>query len=145
VAGTVSLNAAGTSIVFTPSSPFSAGGWVQIVVDSSATDTDGNPLSAYSGSFTVLPDQTTVAPTFVAMNPVNGSDNQPLNSVVDVEFSKNMDQTTVNTTNVYLAENNVTVVPATVTLLFPNVIPHRSQRAFSLRPQLHRLDMPAMG
>jgi hypothetical protein len=145
VAGSVSLNPAGTSIVFTPSSPFSPGGLVQIVVDNSATDTDGNPLNAYSGSFTVLADQTTVAPTLVAMNPPYGSNNQPLNSVVDVEFSKNMDPTTVNTTNIYLAENDTTVVPATVSLLFPNVIRIVPNAPFASGSNYYRLDMPANG
>ena len=147
VAGSVSLNPAGTSIVFTPSSPFSAGGWVQIAVDNSATDTDGNPLNAYSGSFTVLADQTAVAPTFVAMNPPNGSNNQPLNSVVDVEFSKNMDANTVNTTNVYLKENDSTVVPAAVSLLFPNlnVIRIVPNAPFASGSNYYRLDMPANG
>jgi Bacterial Ig-like domain len=145
VVGTVSLNPAGTSIVFTPSSPFSPGGFAQIVVDNSATDSDGNPLNAYSGSFTVLADQTSVAPTFVAMNPVYGSNNQPLNSVVDVEFSKPMDATTVTTSNIFLKENDATVIPATVSLLFPNVVRIVPNAPFASGSNYYRLDMPANG
>ena len=145
VSGTVSLNPAGTSILFTPSGPLTAGGFVQIEVTNSATDSDGNPLNAYSGSFTVLPDQTNVAPTFVAMNPPYDSTNQPLNSVVDVEFSKPISASSVNTTNIYLKENDATVIPATVSLLFPNVIRIVPSAPFTSGSNYYRLDMPANG
>lgn len=146
VPGTVTLNPAGTSILFAPSAPFPAGGSVQIVVDRSATDSDGNALNGYNGSFTVLGNQTGVAPTFVAMNPPYTSDNQPLNSVVDVEFSKPIAASSVNTTNIYLSENNLTVVPASVSLLFPNVIRIiPTTRPFAAGQNYYRLDMPPNG
>src|SRR6202035_3560155 len=118
---------------------------VQINLNDSATDTDGNPLNTFNGSFTVQQDQTTVAPTFVAMNPVYGSTNQPLNSVVDVEFSKPMDATSVTTTNIFLEENDATVVPAAVSLIFPNVIRIVPSTAFVAGTNYYRLEMPASG
>ena len=145
VPGSVTLNPAGTSIVFTPAAPFSPGGIVQIVVTSSATDSDGNALNAYSGSFTVLADQTTVPPAFVSMNPANGSNNAPLNSVVDIQFSKNLDPTTVSTSTIYLKENDTTVIPATVTLRYPNVVRIVPNAPFASGSNFYRVNIPTTG
>jgi hypothetical protein len=51
----------------------------------------------------------------------------------------------VNTTNVYLAENNADVVQATVSLLFPNVIRIVPNAPFASGSNYYRLDMPANG
>ena len=145
ITGSVTVSPGGTSILFTPSAQFAFGGFVQINLNNTATDSDGNPLNAYNGSFTVQQDQSTVAPTFVAMNPSYGSTNQPLNSVVDVEFSKPMDATTVTTGNIYLEENDATLVSASVSLIFPNVIRITPSAAFASGSNYYRLEMPANG
>ncbi len=145
VPGTISLNPAATSILFTPSAPFSAGAVVQINVTSNATDTFGNALTAYSGSFTVLPNQTTVAPTIAGLSPVNGAQNQPLNVVVDVQFTKPIMASSVTTANIFLKENDATVVPATVSLLFPNVVRITPNSPFVAASNYYRLNIAANG
>jgi hypothetical protein len=139
VNGTVALNPAGTSIIFTPTLPFPASSLVHVYVDDVATDLDGNLINTYTGSFTVRADQTGVAPTLVSLNPPHGADNQPLNTVLEIQFSKNLDPTTVNTTNVFLRQNDTTVVLATVTLPFPNVIRITPNAAFAAADNYYRL------
>jgi hypothetical protein len=149
VAGSTTVSASGTSIVFTPTGPFSPGGTVQINIDNTATDTFGNPLNTYTGSFTVLPDQTTVAPAILALSPPDGTNSTtnpvPLNAVEDVEFSKAIDPTTVTASNIFLKENDVTVIPATVSLFAPNVIRITPNAPFTAANNYYRLNIAANG
>jgi len=51
------------------------------------TDAAGNPMAAYSFSFTTIP---AVLPTVVSTNPANGAINVPVNSALTVTFNENV-------------------------------------------------------
>ena len=116
-------------VSFTPSAPFTAGAYVQVFFSSAATDTFGNALNNFQYVFTVAPAvSTTAAPTVIATVPFNGAGNGttgvPTNSPIDIEFSKPIDPTTVNTTNFVLAfcGQGGQPVLATVTLRTPTIV-----------------------
>ncbi len=54
VSGTTQVSDSGQVVVFTPSQPLPNGALVQVFVDETAQDTDGNSLTAYQGSFTLM-------------------------------------------------------------------------------------------
>ena len=129
VAGTIILSGSNQVVSFTPSSPFTAAAYVQVFFSSAATDTFGNPLVNYQYVFTVAPAiPTTTAPTVIATVPYNGAGNGnagvPTNSPIDIEFSKPIDPTTVNTTNFVLAfcGSGGQPVTRTVTLRTPTIV-----------------------
>ena len=133
VAGTISLSGKNQVVTFTPASPFTAGAFVQVFFSSAAQDPFGNPLNNFQYSFTVQSAiSSTTAPTIIATVPFNGAQNGnygsyngvPTNSPIDIEFSKPIDPTTVNTTNFVLAfcGSNGQVVNTTVTLRTPTIV-----------------------
>src|SRR6185312_14456433 len=129
VAGTISLSGNNQVVSFTPSAPFTAGAYVQVFFSPAATDTFGNALNNFQYAFTIAAAvSTTSAPTVIATVPYNGSGNgnNPVstNSPVDIEFSKPIDPTTVNTTNFVLAfcGSGGQPVARTVTLRTPTIV-----------------------
>jgi hypothetical protein len=52
---------------------------------------------------------------------VYGSTNVPVNTAVYIQFTKNMDAATINNSNIFLRQNDSTVIPAAVTLVQPKV------------------------
>ena len=128
VAGTINLSGNNQVVEFTPSAAFTAGAYVQVFFSSAATDTFGNALYNFQYAFTVAPNLSSVAPVVTATVPFNGAGNGttgvPTNSPIDIEFSKPIDATTVNTTNFVLAfcGTNGQVVGTTVTLRTPNIV-----------------------
>ena len=100
-----------------PTSNFTLGAAVQIHLDTSITDVNSVSLSGgYTGSFTVIGDPTTTAPTPVAYSPGYGSTAQPLNVIAQVQFNQAMLASTINATNVTLYDGtlglNVAETPA---------------------------------
>ncbi len=75
----LSLDATGQSILFTPAAPFAAGALVQVFLGTSATDVNGNTLTNFTGSFTVLASQQTTVPSVVSISPTNGATINVLN------------------------------------------------------------------
>ena len=119
-------------ITFTPSAPLTAGSLVQVFLSPAVTDTFGNALNNFAYSFTVAPNVSAVAPTIVTTVPYNGAGNGgygnytgvPTNAPIDIEFSKPIDPTTVNSTNFALAfcGFNGQAVSTTVTLRTATIV-----------------------
>jgi hypothetical protein len=116
ISGTAALAGDGQTIAFTPSSPWQYGALVQVFLDATAEDTDGNAVTAYQGSFTTVGDPSSTAPAVVNYSPQNGAQNVPLNAVMDIGYSEPLSASTVNGTNVVLYDPSGNPVTATVTL-----------------------------
>ncbi len=111
VDGTITVSGGGTAINFTPAAPFAANAVIQVFLTADAKDTFGNTVTPYSGSFTIQPDPAATAPVLVRTSPINGTTDNPVNSIVEVELSEPLDAATVTTSNVQLRLNGV--LPAT--------------------------------
>jgi hypothetical protein len=119
--GTISVSGNNQAIEFTPSQNFNYGDLVQIFLDATIQDVDGNALVAYNGQFTVAGNPVSVAPKVVATNPPYGATSVPLNAVVQVEFDQALASSTINGTNVLLCPNScATPAPGTVSLIGAN-------------------------
>ena len=116
--GTTQVSDNGQVVVFTPSIPWQNNALIQVFLDSTALDADGNSLSSYQGSFRTAVDTTTITPGVVSVSP-SGS-NVPTNVVIDVGFNEPLNAATVNSTTVSLLQDvccNFPAVPSTATLL----------------------------
>ncbi len=102
VAGTLSVPGNGQTIEFTPSAPWPYGALVQVFVDPAALDTSGNSVNAYQGSFTVIGDPSVTAPKVVSYSPMSGATNVPQNVVIELQYSGQINPSTVTSANVYL-------------------------------------------
>lgn len=128
VAGTAQLLSGGAAIEFTPTNPFPAGASIQIFVDNTLLDVNGNPLnnqttgSPYTGYFTTGPSPAVSGPNFVARNPQYGQTGVALNSTIEFEYDQPLDPATVNTTNVTLYDSVVGTIIPTLTLTNNNQV-----------------------
>jgi RHS repeat-associated protein len=111
VNGTMQVTENGQVLQFTPSAALPAGTSIQVSVDTTALDLDGNTLNAYQGSFTTLPDTSTVAPQLVSANPVSGS-TIPTNAVINLKFNEPLDPTRLTDTSVVCLQNNAWIQTA---------------------------------
>jgi hypothetical protein len=121
VDGTVTVSGNGTAINFTPAAPFASNAVIQVFVTADAEDTFGNQMNPYAGSFTVAADPATSAPVVIRTSPVMASVDNPLNSIIEVEFSEPLDPATVSAANVsvYLLNANPPIA-GTLSLLNGN-------------------------
>ena len=129
ITGSISVDATNQIVTFNPSAPLAGGSNVQVWFSSTATDSFGNPLYNYYTNFTVAPDLTTTAPSVVNSYPNCCNNPAPLNAVVDVQFNKPINYSTVNSNNFYLSDCSgdcgwYTPVPinAAISQISPNVI-----------------------
>ncbi len=136
VAGKAALDPTGTILTFTPTAPFANGALIQVFLPTTALNTFGNQAYSYSGQFTTVANLTTVAPVITGYIPSNGAQSVPLNPVVEIQFSKPIDATTLTsatassvspcgatTSNVSLCiQQNGQLIPVTVSMRAPNVI-----------------------
>ncbi len=123
VPGTLAVTGNNQAIEFTPTANYTPGVVVQILLESTITDVNSVPLTAYSGQFTVAGNPATVGPAVVATNPNPEYDatNVPSNIVPQVAFDQSLLASTINSTNVYLLNSsNSTHVAGTVSLVGPN-------------------------
>ena len=102
VAGTVAVVGNGQTLEFTPSSPWQYGDLVEVFLDTTATDTDGNTVNAYRGTFTTVTNPASTAPAVVNVSPASNATGVPLNAVVDVQYSEALTSASVVAANVYL-------------------------------------------
>ncbi len=116
LAGTTNITGGGTAIEFVPGA-LTYGALVEIHLDSTITDQYGNPLTAFYGSFTVVSSPVTTAPVVVAVSPTVGATGVPLNASGFIQFSQALMASTVNSSTVYMMDQNSNLVPCTVTLL----------------------------
>jgi RHS repeat-associated protein len=106
----------GQVATFTPSVPFPAGMNIQVSVDATALDLDGNTLFAYQGSFATAVDTTNVALQLVAVNPASGSTPISTNAVIDVKFNEPVDPDALTDTSVQCYQNSAWIQIAPVLL-----------------------------
>ncbi len=118
VSGTVQVTDSGQVVQFTPSSPWQNNALIQVFMDNTAVDVNGNSLNAYQGSFTTMADTSAVAPAVVSTSPAYGTSGVPTNVVIDLGFNEPLNPATVNTTTVILQPGfNTPVVSSTVSLV----------------------------
>jgi len=116
VSGTAQVTDSGQTIQFTPSSPFANGALVQVFLDTTAQDVDGNSLTAYQGSFTTAVNTSAISPSVVSTSPASGASSVPTNVVIDIASNETLNPTTVNTSTVTLKQGSSTI-STTVSLL----------------------------
>ncbi|MEO8026601.1 MAG: Ig-like domain-containing protein [Bryobacteraceae bacterium] len=92
-------------IQFTPSAPFSAGALIQVFLDVTAYDLDGNAVIFYSGQFTVAGSSSAAPLTFESVSPESGAENVPRDSVIEVRFSHPIDTNTAGPDSLIVESN----------------------------------------
>ena len=105
--GTIAVLGDNHAIEFTPSAAFNAGATVQIFLDGTIQDVDGNFLAAYQGQFTIAGNAATVQPTVIARNPAYGTAGVALNVIPRIAVDQTLDPTTVTTTNVTIYDGTL--------------------------------------
>ena len=116
VPGAISLQGNGQVLQFTPTAALPLGSLVQVFLSTDARDTTGNTANAFAGSFRIVSSSAAVNPLVTRTIPGNAS-GQPTNPVIEIEYNKPLDATTVNANVVSLRfQANQQVIPATVTL-----------------------------
>jgi hypothetical protein len=115
IAGDVNLIGNGQVVRFTPASPWAYDALIQVFIDATAADLNGNALIAYSGSFRTAANPAFTAPAVTATSPVNGSSNAPLNPIVTLGYNVPLDPATVNGSTVTLS-GPAGIVPAAIDL-----------------------------
>ena len=104
ITGSTQVVGAG-AIEFTPSSNFAYGALIQVFLDKTVQDANGNPLtSAYSGEFTVQGNPATVAPQLISENPMEAAMGVPLNVIPQFEFDQALLASSVSSTSVHLLD-----------------------------------------
>ncbi|WP_347986704.1 Ig-like domain-containing protein [Methylomonas sp. AM2-LC] len=123
ITGTTQVLGDGSAIEFTPKQPWSKQALVEVFLDSTATDLNGDALNSYHSSFRTVDDPALTAPTVVAINTNNGIA-LPLNGVIDLQFNEPLDSTTVNSNTfvLYDSNNSSSPIPVTVSLLKGNML-----------------------
>jgi hypothetical protein len=110
VTGTVTYNAGTKTATFTPASPLTPSTGYTATVTTAATNDVGIALAANtSWTFTTT---NNVAPVVQSVSPANGTTAVATNSAVNITFSKEMDASTVNNTNITLKNTNTSAAVA---------------------------------
>ncbi|MDQ2695336.1 MAG: Ig-like domain-containing protein, partial [Pseudomonadota bacterium] len=127
VGGSVQVPGDGRSIEFIPDAPFANNALVQVFVDETARDVNGNSLFAYQGQLRTVAD-TAATPPAVVRTSLDGVAAPPRNLVIEVELNEALEAATVNASTVQLRQNisGTPLVSATVSL--------RGQRVIRLVP-----------
>ncbi len=125
VAGTVTLGASGQTIVFQPLQPWAFNALIEVYLDSSALDSNGNALNNYQGQFRTVADPLATAPAVVSYSAASGL---PTNAVMDLGFNQVLNPATVTDARVVLRASNGQVIASTLSLL-------KANRVIRLTPQ----------
>jgi hypothetical protein len=102
VMGSVSYS--GTTAVFTPTAALDANKSYTASISATATDVAGNPLPAYTWSFTTGSAPDTTAPTVVSMSPAASATGVAVNTGVSAGFSEPMAPATITSGSFTLAK-----------------------------------------
>ena len=105
ITGSVVVKPGGSEIEFTPDAPLAYNATVQVFVQPAVTDVYGNPFAAYSGQFVTATNYASAPPTVLSVVP-GGNTPAPTNSIIDVQFSKPIDSSTVTSSNFALYNCN---------------------------------------
>jgi hypothetical protein len=130
IAGTVTY--VGTSAVFVPTNPLKPSTVYTGTITTGAKDKLGNALgNNYTFSFTT----TSLPPTVISTDPIDGATNVALNKIVIANFSKPMDASTINAVNFVVKQgyNQVfgTVTYSGTTASFTPVLPLASNTVYT--------------
>lgn len=110
VNGLVAYSATGSVASFTPAVSLAYNTLYTAAITTAVTDTLGDkPASTYSWSFT-----TTVQPTVISTNPLNGATNVPTTQILSAAFSKTMNPATLNGTTFTLSGAGLGSVSGTI-------------------------------
>lgn len=136
LAGSYSLNSAGTVLTFTPSTPLPGSTTITVRVNSSSpspTDLSGNMCNSFVSSFTTAATSDTTPPTVVSVTPADGSTNMGLNTNPVITFSESLNRNTLVSNNFGLFANGSRVSAGVsysadnrVVTLSPATLPPRS-------------------
>ena len=125
ITGTPTLTADLRGITWTPNSSFLPGALVEAYLTSTATDTSGNPATAYKLSFTTQAAAAAGAPTEVSEYPGRYNSVYTTNTLVEIQFSKPLNPATVTSTTFKVTTGSGpggTMIPGALTLLNNNTI-----------------------
>ena len=114
IEGEISLRGDGRILVFIPQNPFITGSLIQVFATNAITDTTGNALQNYAGSFRVAESTTNDTLRIVAQTDRH---NLPLNPVLYLRFNKVLDPSSVSTDSVRLSLDWSENIPSAVELL----------------------------
>ena len=134
IEGRLQITRGGKDIEFVPYAPFHSGAVVKISLDN-ADDTDGQLAPRYEGLFTTAAsfDNTEPLRAMPGAQPVT-----PLNSVMEFEYSRPLDRSTVTSTTITLSEDStLQPVAAGVMLRGDRVIRGHAVGIARARFQLH--------
>ena len=124
-AGSKQLSPDGTTLIFTPATPFPAGALIQTFVTPTLQDSAGNPYNTnYATSFTIAPDPLTGTFNVARVNPASFvTSGIALNQAFDVQFSRPVDPATAVTANIRLILSSTAApVPATYSVRNGNTV-----------------------
>ena len=93
--GTVQVTGNGQVITFRPADPWAPNALIQVFVDSSARDANGNTLIPYQSSFRTADDPATTIPIVISTNPTIGSSGNARNIIVTLGFNVALDPSSV--------------------------------------------------
>jgi len=100
VSGNVTMNGAGTTATFTPSSPLANSTTYTATIATGVRDAANNALaSPYTWTFTTAAAADTTRPTVTGTNPANNANNVAVNASISATFSENILGTTVSTSS----------------------------------------------
>ncbi|MGB0063168.1 MAG: Ig-like domain-containing protein, partial [Terracidiphilus sp.] len=123
--GTVTAQAGGYEVQYTPNTPFPNSATVQWWF-SNVEDVNGDLINSDNGYFyTAAAPVASGVPQVVALSPVEGASNVPANAEFDIEYNIPLLASTVNSTNVRVYDGNTGYLPTsayTVTQPEPNII-----------------------
>jgi methionine-rich copper-binding protein CopC len=123
VPGTVNVLDGGYTLEFTPSAQWTPGALIQWWTTGSLMESTYNtPVNGASGYFYVAASTSTLAPAVQVASPVLGS-TAAVNSIVDLQFNVPLNASTVNSTNIYLYDQQTGLnVAGTYTMPQPNEV-----------------------
>jgi hypothetical protein len=123
ISGNPTLTADLRGIKWTPSSNYQAGATIEVYLTATATDTSGNPATAYKFTFTTASSQAG-APMEVSTYPSRYTTNIAFtNPVVEVQFSKPLNLATVTSATFVVTQGSGpggTVIPGVLSLVNNN-------------------------
>jgi hypothetical protein len=119
--GTTQVIGGGYEVQYTPTVPFPAGAVVQWFL-TGISDTSGNPINNASGNFYIAaaPDPT-AAPRLVNPSPAYGSNNVPVNTLFDFQYTLPIDASTLSGAT-FVSEYGQSFPAYSVTLPSPTVV-----------------------
>jgi methionine-rich copper-binding protein CopC len=102
--GTTTVGWSNRAITFTPATPFAPQATIEFRLTDDARDAAGNAVISYYGTFVTAADTASTTPTLVRTNPPVFSTENPMNVVLDLEFSEPLDPASLSAANVFVRD-----------------------------------------